>query len=192
MTSALATYTILGIPMQRRSTRRKLVITTYLVLGLICFFTSWFESTTASSVSWALYSALAVSIFLFGGQGRYGLIKPFLNRPPHPEPLVADLVRLHLDPLSVGAPETSAWKNDERELARRDRAHYSAYQPLSVALVILLMLSAYALHPPAWIPLTAILSVIFTVALVACVIAVTLPSAMILWSEDDLEPVEVG
>jgi len=180
-------YKAFGIPMQRRATRRKLVVLTYIALALICAVTSWSAKTFPAGVSYALYAAVAVGIFVFGGQGRYGLIKPFPNKPPRPEPSTIELVRLHLDPLSAGTPDTSTWKNDERELARRDAAHYRAYQPLTVAFVAILMLASYALHPPHWLPLDAILSLIFVLALFATVLALTLPSAIILWTEPDIE-----
>ena len=57
-----------------------------------------------------------------------GLIKPFPNKPPRPEPVMVDAIRLQLAPMTAGTPDESSWRNDERELSRRDRAHYQAYQ----------------------------------------------------------------
>jgi peptidoglycan/LPS O-acetylase OafA/YrhL len=186
--TAAITYRLFGIPMQRRATRRKLVILTYAVLALLCATTLVLVQHDSYTFSYALYAAVAVGIFVFGGQGRYGLIKAFTNKPPMPETPIVDLVRLHLEPMSVGTHDTSAWKNDERELARRDAAHYLAYQPLAVAFVFVLPLAAWAVHPPHWASVAILLNLILSIALVASVLAVTLPSAIILWTEPDIDP----
>jgi len=187
MIPSAITLKVFGIPMQRRSTRRKLVVATYIVLSSICAAAAWSHTIFPAGMTYAIWSAIAVGIFIFGGQGRYGLVKPFLNKPPQPEPPMIDLVRLQLEPLSVGTADSSAWKNDERELARRDNAHYVAYQPLAIGWVAVLMLSSWALHAPRFLSHDAILSLIFTIALVACVLALTLPAAIILWTEPDID-----
>ena len=185
MNSAATTYTVFGFPMQRRSARRRLVVCTYAVLLAICIPTAW---VGANLFSFALYAALAVGIFVFGGTGRYGLIKSFLNKPPRPEPPVVDLVRLHLEPLSAGTPDESTWRNDERELERRNLAHYRAYQPISILFMPILLLSSWAVHPLHWnIPVALINQTIFTITLLATMLALTLPAAIILWIEPDLD-----
>jgi len=187
MTSASLTLKTFGIPMQRRAARRRLVVVTYIVLAAICCFTAWFARTYTWSYGFALYAAVAVGIFVFGGQGRFGLIKAFPNKQPRPEPPIVDLVRLHLAPESIPAADSAGLKNDERELSRRDRAHYLAFQPLSVVWFLALLLAAWALHPPSWLPLNAILSLLFVLALVASILTITLPAAIILWNEPDME-----
>jgi hypothetical protein len=181
------TFKVLGIPMQRRNMRRRLVVLTYLGLLLICCGALWAVRTQLSVFAWAIYAAMAISIFIFGGQGRHGLIKSFVNKPPPPEPPILDLVRLHLQPESRFAEVTSAWKNDERELSRRDLAHYRAYQPLTIVLMVLLLLSAWALHPHRWMPEAILLQLIFAISLFSTVLALTLPAAIILWTEPDMD-----
>jgi hypothetical protein len=97
------------------------------------------------------------------------------------------VVQLHLQPQALLAKDDSAWRNDERELSRRDLAHYQAYQPTSLALVILLCLTAVANRPWSWISLPVLLQIAFGVALVATVMYMTLPAAIILWTEPDIE-----
>ena len=138
--------------------------------------------------SWpGLYAGSFVGLYIFGGQGRYGLIKAFANKPPRTEPAAVNLLKLHLDPVSAGTPESSAWMNDERELSRRDLAHYRAYQPITAAMMVILVLAAMTLHPTRWIPIALLQSLLFAVALYTTVLAITLPSAIILWTEPDVD-----
>ena len=181
------TYTVLGIPMQHRSARRKLVVAAYLVLAVICGVTIAFARAAPYLYSYAIYAALAFGFLVFGGMGRRGLIKPFPNKPPRAEPPMVTLVQLHLQPEALLARSDAAWRNDERELSRRDLAHYRAYQPVSIALVLLLCLSAVANHPWRWMTLPVLLNMIFAVALVATLLALTLPAAIILWNEPDID-----
>ncbi len=113
--------------------------------------------------------------------------RPLRSHQPWPEPPIVDLVRLHLAPEHIPTADSALWKNDERELSRRDRAHYQAFQPLSVVWLVALLLAAWALHPPRFLPLNAILSLLFVLALVASILTITLPAAIILWNEPDME-----
>jgi hypothetical protein len=184
------TYSVLGLPMQLRRSRRKLVVSAYTVLILFCAGSLFFARMEPLLYSWTIYATMAVAFFVFGGTGRYGLIKPFPNKPPRPEP---DMVRLQLAPLTLGTPDESSWKNDERELSRRDRAHYQAYQVTGVLLMVLLVLSAFGLRTalglrhPEWLSVSLALNLIFGVALIGSVLVVTLPAAIILWTEPDIE-----
>jgi len=180
-------FKLFGIPMQHRSARRKLVVLTYLGLVIVCGFTLWAAHSQPSVYYWVLYAAFVVASFVFGGYGRYGLVKPFANKPPRPEPPMVDLVKLHLQPEALFAADTSTWKNDERELSRRDLAHYRAYQPLTLVPMVLLLLSSWALRPPHWASAAILLQLIFAVSMFGTVLVVTLPSAIILWTEPDME-----
>ena len=180
-------YTAFGIPMQQRSARRKLVVAAYLVLAIICGVTIAFIRVAPYLYSYAIYATLAFSFIVFGGLGRRGLLKPFPNKPPSEPAMMVTVVQLHLQPAALLAKDDAAWKNDERELSRRDRAHYHAYQPVGLGLVVILCLTAIANHPWSWISLPVLLQVTFGTALVATVAALTLPAAIILWTEPDLE-----
>ena len=178
-------YKVLGIPMQRQSARRRLVVVVYAVLAMLCSLNVWGGHNLGF---WpGLYAGMFVGVFIFGGRGRYGLIKSFVNTSPRPEPPMMDLVRLHLRPETAGTPDPSTWRNDERELSRRDLAHYRAYQPMTIAMTVILVLAAMTLHPTHWIPIPLLQNLLFAVALYATVLAITLPSAIILWTEPDVD-----
>ena len=97
------------------------------------------------------------------------------------------LVKLQLQPESLFQSDDAAWMNDERELARRDRAHYKAYQAVSTGVAILLLLAFWSVKPSQVIPAVIVQNVLFMVALVTAVLALTLPSAIILWTEPDID-----
>jgi hypothetical protein len=179
--------------MQRQSARRKLVVAAYALLAAFCVSSIVYARSEPLFYSWTIYATMAVAFFLFGGTGRYGLIKPFPNKPPRPEPVMVEMVRLQLEPLAAGTADESRWKNDERELSRRDLAHYKAYQVTAVILVVLLGVSAFGLRAVEglqhleWLTVSLALNLMFAIALAGCVLALTLPAAIILWTEPDIE-----
>jgi multidrug transporter EmrE-like cation transporter len=63
MIPSAITLKVFGIPMQRRSTRRKLVVATYIVLSSICAATAWSDTIFPAGISYAIWSAIAVGIF---------------------------------------------------------------------------------------------------------------------------------
>jgi hypothetical protein len=197
MISAATSGHIFGFSMRTRRARRRLVVITYVGLSLVCAAAVGFSRVNPVSSQYAVWAALLVGIFLFGGQGRFGLVKPFLNKPPRegPDPVerlvFSEPVLLSLLPPAALPTGVAEWKNDERELARRDRAHYDAYQPIGLALVLLLLLASWSLHRPSWLGLEAMLTAMYLVALVATMLVFTLPSAIILWSEPDLPVAEI-
>jgi len=95
--------------------------------------------------------------------------------------------------MTAGTPDESSWKNDERELSRRDRAHYRAYQVVAGAFPVVLLLAAFGLKVAqgslqlAWLTTATVLQSIFAVALLETVLAMTLPAAIILWNEPDID-----
>lgn len=180
-------YSLFGIPMQQRRTRRRLVILAYVALAIICGLTVAFIRVAPYLYSYAIWATMAFVFMIFGWQGRGGLIKPFQNKPPRPEPPMVTLIELQLAPKRLLARYPEVWRNDERELARRDLAHYQAYQPVGVGVAILLVLSSIANHPWSWISPAVLAQVNFAVALVTSVMAMTLPAAIILWNEPDIE-----
>ena len=185
-------YKVLGIPMQRRSTRRKLVVVVYAVLLLLCGSTFVlhlvYEPNALLPYSVTMYGTMVIGLFVFGGNGRWGLIKSFANKPPRAESPMVTLVKLHLEPEVLMQSDDSSWKNDERELNRRDRAHYQAYQAVGVGVVVILLLVFWALEPKQHlISAGTLLNLLFMAALVTVVLVATLPSAIILWNEPDMD-----
>lgn len=186
-------FALFGVPMHRRTARRRLVVLAYSVIVLFCGLNFHLMQTSAWALSLAFYAPVLVGVALFGGQGvtRFGLLKPFTNKPPRKrDPIDAyvfpDPVLLNLLPPANLVRSGADWENDERELMRRDTAHYVAYQPLGLTMVALLWLAAFAVHPPRWIALPTILNLLLITAMLGTVLAVTLPAAIILWTEPDM------
>jgi hypothetical protein len=189
MTSASISLRIFGFSMRTRSSRRRLVVVTYVALALVCVASAWFVGVTPAVSSYAVWAAVLVGAFVFGGQGRFGLVKPFLNKPPRPDLVerivFSEPVLLNLLP-AMALPTSSAdWKNDERELALRDRVHYQSFPWLGLALVLILMLASWTMHHPDTVALPTLVVAIYIIALAGTILAFTLPSALILWSEPD-------
>jgi hypothetical protein len=187
-------YKVFGIAMQRRGARRKLVVVTY--GALVAFCTTTFVLHVAYGLgallpySWSIYASMAVSMFVFGGNGRWGLVKSFANKPPQPDAPMVEIVKLNLAPRTLVSQNTSMWKNDERELSRRDQAHYHAYQAVAVAVLVILLLAFWSIKPPLWVSAEILREAVFIVALLTSVLALTLPAAIILWTEPDIDTPE--
>jgi hypothetical protein len=184
------------MPMQRQRARRRLVVAVYALLLGLCvsaFGLHFFYGTDALlPYDVAIFGSMMIGAFVFGGNGfwggRWGLVKPFANKPPRPEPAMVTLVKLQLQPESLLQADESGWRNDERELGRRDRAHYQAYQAVMISVVLLLLLAFWALEPHHLnVSKDMLLNVMFLVALISTVMAMTLPAAIILWTEPDMD-----
>jgi len=189
-------YKVLGIPMQRQRARRRLVVAVYAVLAMLCgsTFIAHFVFGVDALLPYdvAIFGSMAVGGFVFGGNGwfggRWGLIKPFANQPPRSEAPMVTMVKLQLDPESLFVSNESRWKNDERELDRRDRAHYQAYQAVGVGVAVMMLLTFWAVMPKQRVvSADALQNLLFVAALVTMVLVVTLPSAIILWTEPDVD-----
>jgi hypothetical protein len=146
---------LLGMNMAQRSARRWLVAIIYLGLMLAGVLIWKFGGNHDLTL---ILLVTIVNGIIFGGYGRGGLIKPFATRTP------------------FGSP--TPWRNDERELRRRDRMHYHAYR-----FVVALLLLGYALgtepfRHPQWGR---------ALMLGGLVLGLTLPQALLLWSEPDME-----
>jgi hypothetical protein len=142
----------LGMNMARRGNRRWLVAVTYLSLIAL-----WAVIGTQGGVV-LLATSLFVNGIVFGGYGRWGLIKPFNTRTP------------------FGSP--TPWHNDERELHRRDRMHFYAYRIVVALMVLAYFLGRYPFQHP---------EMSNTLMLGAVVLGLTLPQALLLWIEPDME-----
>ena len=172
--------------MEKQSSRRKLVIATYcglLLLGLVM----WPLAGLQNAGTFVFMAAiLLVNGYIFGGYGARGLLKPFANKPPRPEPVEHTLVRLELERKTGLDLETQNWQSDERELRRRDSVHYQAYQPMLLVFLLLWLLSGWSLHRPQWMPAAALPILLYGVTLPGAVMAITLPQAILLWTEKDV------
>jgi hypothetical protein len=175
------------LDMAPRAHRRTLVALIYFVLAalmLVLFLADHWRTTGY----YLVFATFLVNRLFLGGYNFGGLIKPFGANPPRrssqPPPFL--LLALHV---YRPEPEESEYKSDERELQQRDRAHYTAYQCIAVVLVVLWLLATWNTFKPhllAWIPLSPSL-LIYGVVLAAIVAALTLPQAILLWNEPDME-----
>ena len=135
-----------------------------------------------------VFLAAAVNHFLLGGYGRGGLVRPFSNTPPREAGVPSPLIPLGLYlRLTHVAPE-GEWRSDERELSLRDRAHYQAYQWISGAVAVLWLVSGWATSKSATFPVLHLIAetVLYPAVLVTVVLMLTLPQAIMLWTEPDM------
>lgn len=175
------------VEMAQRTRRRTLVVCIYVALAamLVGF---WFIDQWRVSGPYLVLATIPFNRFFLGGNYFGGLIKPFRNRPPRrndvPPPFILLALRVYRPPLG----ETD-YINDERELHQRDLAHYHAYQAVTIALLLIWLLSnpRWMAGPlPAWFPLTPS-QLVYGLILAAVVTAATLPQSILLWTEPDLE-----
>ena len=151
----------LGMDMARRSNRRWLVAVTYaalLALGTALWTLGGNRGEAIAFTLLLLVTSLFVNQIVFGGYGCWGLIRPFNTNAP------------------LGS--RASRHNDERDLRRRDRMHFYAYR-----IVVSLILLGYFLgrdpfqHP----------QVGNALLVGALILGLTLPQALLLWIEPDME-----
>jgi hypothetical protein len=81
------------------------------------------------------------------------------------------------------------FRNDERELHERDRAHYLAYQAVEMAVVLTMgvaMLRAMKPEMFGWMGVNPD-ELYFGILLALVMLMMTLPQAILLWTEPDME-----
>jgi hypothetical protein len=152
---------LLGMNMAPRRNRRRLVALTYLGLIALWAITSALAGTRSEPAPYAvmlMVTSLLVNGILFGGYGRWGLIKPFATCTP------------------IGSP--TPWHNDERELHRRDRMHFYAYRIVLAFLIFAFFLGTRPFQHP---------QLSHNLVLAGIVLGLTLPQALLLWVEPDME-----
>jgi hypothetical protein len=155
---------IWGVSMNSRRNRRRLVVVLYLSIRIVITlaFRSHISEITIFLIIFFLINPLIFSDFMFWGNKYGGLLKPFHQDPERP--------------------------NDEQELAARDAAHFRAYTTLVPLLLTLLLV-------PDWVPTryserlspTQLLFYTRTSLWGLFAIAITLPQAILLWSEPDID-----
>jgi hypothetical protein len=175
--------------MAQQSRRRALVVLIYAVLAALMI-GMWFADhwhATGTYVFWA--AMLACRLFL-GGYYNGGLVKPFTGKAPMrsemPPPLLLLKLRVYAPMLAI---EDGGFRNDEREVKQRDRAHYQAYQAVGIAVVVAWFVAYMGMLKPAWlaaIPMTPY-QMFYGLTLVTLVLFLTLPQCILLWTEPDME-----
>ncbi len=175
------------VDMAARQPRRMLVVGIYAVLaaGLAgCWFVDRWQTTGV----YFIFATLVVNRFLLGGYAFGGLIKPFSGERPKrldmPPPFVLLALRVYQPP-----PDEDHFRNDEREIEQRNAAAYKAYQGLLMVLVFVWLATNVHVHLPRLmerlhIPMANLL---YGLATATVVLGLTLPQAILLWTEPDME-----
>lgn len=175
------------VDMAPQPNRRALVVLIYAGLAALMMGSWWVDRWRVSGI-YLIFATFLVNRLFLGGYNFGGLVKPFGSKPPHrrnePPPFLMLALRVYQP-----EPEEREYRNDERELHQRDRAHYLAYQVVVAVLPLLWLLSDWSLDAPrlfGWMPFPPMV-LVHGLALAATVVGATLPQAILLWNEPDME-----
>jgi hypothetical protein len=173
------------IDMTSRRRRRALVVAIYAVLAALtgC---GWWIDRWQSTGSWLIWATLLACWLFLGGHYSRGLVKQFNGKGPRN----ADAMPSHLQLLFglYRAPaDVSEYRNDERELRDRDRAHYLAYQAMGWVLAALWLPAFLLVSKPEWLTRLSVSMdrIVFGLVVICFVVYTTLPQAILLWTEPD-------
>ncbi len=174
------------VSMTQRSRRRIVVVAIYAVLAGLLIASSTVAGWRSVSPYLIWVAILACRLFL-GGYYPGGLVKVFnekkLDRWEAPPTFLT--LKLRVYNLVPGA-NGEAYRNDERELNQRDRAHYRAYQELGVALTVPWFTSRVLVD--LGVNPATVNHISSTMILGLLAMFITLPQAILLWTEPDVEP----
>lgn len=181
------------INMAPRARRRWLVVLIYAGFGALWsgfwLFASWREAFVFVMFLLVVPTGSFVNRYLLGGYGYGGLIKPFNNTTPWPYETPRDPHWLCLVLQLPPSPDKFDYRNDERELHQRDHAHFQAYRIVSFLLAIVALLIYMGRFGQRYLGfLSNPFDLPLVVALAALFISRTLPQAILLWTEPDMEP----
>jgi hypothetical protein len=175
------------VDMAPRTHRRTLVVLIYTTLALLMAGLFLLDRWRTTGY-YIVFATFFVNRLFLGGYNFGGLVKPFSGKPPR-EPQVPPPFLLLALRVYPPQPVESEYRSDERELEQRDRAHYYAYQWIASILVVLWLLATWNTFKPsllAWIPVSSGI-LIYGLVLAAIVVALTLPQAILLWTEPDMD-----
>lgn len=175
------TPAFLGFSMVRRNSRRRLVAVTYaILLGLVAAAIIIFPSMRyAARRSLAVASSMLLA-YCVVSQSVFGKLA---NDTVLPQMRGGELMSLGLTPRRRRAADDL----DEREVAVRNAAYFAAYRAVAAYSIILWLAWVYSYELSATIAL--LLLQLLVIPLLGMVL--TLPQAVILWTEPDV-PEEVG
>jgi hypothetical protein len=168
---------------QRR--RRTLVVAVYAGF-LALFMASWrFDQWLETGIGLFVYIQL-VGMYLLGGRSIQGLVRPFSRPQMRWQRMTARLTRWTLE---RPAPE-NVLQNDEREQAQNSRAHYIAYQILGIFCTVLWIIQFWKMDQSKMLLLLRPFTgdqFLYGGLLLSLCLYMTLPQAILLWSEPDME-----
>jgi len=184
-----ARLTVFGFRLDVRSRlrRRVLVIVVYLALAAMLSASLRWAPWTLGNVGFFLVIAL-VNWMVFGGLTTRGLVPPFS---PDIRPL---WVKDDQPPESRidrwfwrRSPARKDLQTDERDDRRRDRAHYLAYRFVTWLTMVVWFLFVTVHAGPVFGTKGLPFDFALLVALAVAMLAQTLPQAILLWTEPDME-----
>jgi hypothetical protein len=133
---------------------------------------------------------IGVCWLFLGGITPRGLVKPFNGKKPRQPGTTTPRIGLGLRVFpAVIAGDEAEFRNDERELHQRDRAHYLAYQGAGAAVAMILTVALFRSLFPEWFAWVTVPpdELYFGLLLAVAVLMMTLPQAILLWTEPDME-----
>ena len=171
-----------------RRRRRALVIAIYLSLGsLLSAAFLWAPSILGSS-GWVLLLVALLNWVVFGGLTTRGLVRPFSSdiRPIwfRDDPPPASIIDRWFWRRS---PSRKDIQTDERDDRLRDRVHYLSYRILSLLTYLVWGLFATVRMGPVFGMKGLPFDFALLVAVASVMLALTLPQAILLWTEPDME-----
>lgn len=182
--SVMHTITVFGISMATQAARRRLVVIVYAMLALLIAL-GWRYDHLQTSGLYIYFVAMLINWRVFGCQGREPRAKSRNARDECSGPLEMDDDNIQYDLFDGVDPIES--RKQERLLHRRDRLHYQTYQLMSLSLAAMWLLAMWGVHPPHFIPIGLLPILLNFVVLPAILLALTLPQAILLWTEPDFE-----
>lgn len=171
--------------------RRRMAVAAMYALLAVLMVAGWFlDQWKSSGIFFVFYGAFFANFFLLGGNAPSGLVKPFTGKGPKTAAMPSSVLELKLRSYAVRPDEEQKnYRNDERELEQRDRAHYRAYQTLGVIVGLHWAAMDLCLHAPRllrYLPIPAEL-LVYGLLLVCMVLILTLPQSILLWNEPDMQ-----
>lgn len=171
-------------PQTHRRVLVGLIYTCFVILMAIF----WSLDKWRTTGVYMIFATFLVNRFVLGGYYFGGLVKPFNGRSPRRPDFTPPFTFLAMR-MWKPEPVESEYRNDERELEQRNRAHYASYQVLMIALALGWLISDWVMKGSrllAWMPVPADV-LLYGFMLSACVVAITLPQSILLWMEPDME-----
>jgi hypothetical protein len=177
------------VDMAQRARRRALVVGIYSGLAAL-FVGMWFADQWHATGTYVFWAAMLACRLFLGGYYSGGLVKPFTGKGPRQSAMATPLQLLQLRLYRTLPDEGDrAYRNDERELHQRDRAHYQAFQALGITVVVAWIVAYMGMLKPMWlalIPMTPF-QMFYGLTLVTLMLFLTLPQCILLWTEPDME-----
>lgn len=176
------------INMASQMRRRVLVVCLYAgfaaLMGIL-----WPTTHLRGTGAYAIWAAIGACWLFLGGVTPRGLVKPFNGKPPRQQVRTNPMIGLRLQVFPAVLPGDEAeFRNDEREVHQRDRAHYLAYQAVGAAVALTMGLAMSRAMKPEWFVWMGVNpdELYFGILLALAVLMMTLPQVILLWIEPDM------